>query len=156
MNTTPNPPRQSVEGEPLSIEHTGFSIEDKVDALIFTAATVKSALNRRTAIVTAAIAFPLMVGAGLLAAQVNGTRYNQRIAKQAYVQALVNNRDILQYRKDFAQTRDCPVEYFRDLLNVSRERGDLTAVLPPCEKVDVAAIDAQIAEVERKIALASR
>lgn len=153
---TPNQPEQSVEGHPLSIENTGISIEDKVDTLIITAATVKSALNRRTAIVTAAIAFPLLVGAALLAAQVSGTRDNQAIAKRAYVQALVNNRDFLQYRKDFAQTRDCPVEYFRDLLNVSRERGDLTAVLPPCEKVDVAAIDAQIAEVEKKIAEASK
>lgn len=155
MNT-PNLPEQSVEGHPLSIENTGFSIEDKVDTLIYTAATVKSALNRRTAIVTAAIAVPLVVAALLLWQQVHGTRDNQRIAKQAYVQALVNNRDFLQYRKDFAQTRDCPVEYFRDLLNTSRERGDLTAVLPPCEKVDITAIDAQIAEVERKIALASR
>lgn len=155
MNT-PNQPEQSVEGSPLSIENTGFSIEDKVDALIITAATVKSALNRRTAIVTAAIAFPLIIGALLLFQQVRGTNNNQKIAEQAYVQALVNNRDFLQYRKDFAQTRDCPVEYFRDLLNVSRERGDLTAVLPPCEKADLAVIDAQIAEVERKIAEASK
>ena len=131
-------------------------LESKVDALIVTAATVKSALNRRTAIVTAAIAFPLLVGALLLWMQVRGTNDNHAIAKQAYVQALVNNRDFLQYRKDFAQTRDCPVEYFRDLLNVSRERGDLTAVLPPCEQIDVGAIDAQIAEVDRKIAAASR
>lgn len=152
----PNLPEQSVEGSPLSIEKTGFSIEEKVDALIVTAATVKQALNRRTAIITAAIAFPLLVGAGLLWAQVRGTHSNQVIAKQAYVQALVNNRDFLQYRKDFAQTRDCPVEYFRDLLTVSRERGDLTAVLPPCEKADLSAIDAQIEAVNRKIAQASR
>jgi hypothetical protein len=132
------------------------NLESKVDALIITAATVKQALNRRTAIVTAAIAFPLVVGASLLWAQVQGTNDNHAIAKQAYVQALVNNRDFLQYRKDFAQTRDCPVEYFRDLLNVSRERGDLAAVLPPCERVDVSVIDAQIAEVDKKIALASR
>lgn len=153
---TPNQPEQSVEGHPLSIENTGISIEDKVDTLIITAATVKSALNRRTAVVTAAIAFPLVIGAMLLWLQVRGTNDNHKIARQAYVQALVNNRDFLQYRKDFAQTRDCPVEYFRDLLNVSRERGDLTAVLPPCEKVDIAAIDAQIAEVEKKIAEASK
>jgi hypothetical protein len=146
----------SVEKEHFSIENTGISNEEKLDSLIGIAANVRTALNKRTAIVTAAIAFPLLVGAILLFQQTVGTHESQRIAKQAYVQALVNNRDFLQYRKDFAQTRDCPVEYFRDLLNVSRDRGDLTAVLPPCEPADLGVIDAQIAAVEKKIIEASR
>lgn len=138
-------------------QHEG--LESKVDTLIVIAATVKQALNRRTAIVTAAIAFPLIVGAALLFMQVMGTRDNNRlvrnnqsIANQAYIQALVNNRDFLQYRKDFAQTRDCPVEYFRELVIATRTGEDITAVLPPCETIDTSAIDAQIAEVNRKIA----
>lgn len=162
MNT-PNQPKQSVEGEPLSIESTGFSIEEKVDALIQTAVDVKRALNRRTAIVIVAIVLPLITGAVLLGLSVSATsttkrvaNSNQRIAKQAYVQALVNNRDFLQYRKDFAQTRDCPVEYFRDLVTAVREDRDLLTVDPPCEALDVAVIDAKIAEVNRQIAAAEK
>lgn len=163
MNGIPNPrkPMQSVEGKPLSIESTGFSIDEKVDALIQTAVDVRHALNRRTAIIIIAIIIPLITGAVLLGLSVAATATtkrvadtNQRIAKQAYVQALVNNRDFLQYRKDFAQTRDCPVEYFRDLLTVSRERGDLTTVVPPCDTIDTTEIDAKIARVDQLIAAA--
>lgn len=159
MTDTPIPPEQPVKGTPLSIEQTGFSIEEKVDALIQTAIDVKRALNRRTAIVVVAIAVPLVVGAVLLGISVAATtttnrvaNANQVIAERAYRQALVNNRDFLQYRKDFAQTRDCPVEYFRDLVTATREDRDLLSVQPPCEQEDIAVIDAKIAEVEKLIA----
>lgn len=146
----------AVETNPFVIEASGVSIEEKVDHLIGTAAAVKIALDRRTFVVVIAIIVPLVVGAFLIWRQNTITDESRKVAKLAYVQSLVNNRDFLQYRHDFAQTRDCPVNYFRALLEVSRDRGDLSAVIPPCSPVNLPDIDARIAEVEKKIALAQK
>ncbi len=92
--------------------------------------------------------FNLVVAAGVagLAAR---SAASSRAAER---QSLVNSRDLLIYRRDFALSRDCPVEYFRQLLVALQVRADLTAVVPPCEPEDLDAIDEQLAEVEAQIA----
>ena len=147
---------QSVEASSFSTEDTGIDSNTKIDQLIATAAEVKAALNRRSIIIAFAIAIPvtlaLTIGAFLLWRINEGTQANQEIAENAYRQAITNNRDVLQYRRDFAQTRDCPVVYLKDLLRVSSERGDLNSVQPPCLPEDIAEIDRKISEVEARIA----
>ena len=156
--TTPNRPDDTfitVEVTPHSVEDTGEASGDKLDTLIAIAAQVKHELNRRTVAILALVGIPIFVAlaiGGFLLFKLNqSTDNNQKIAEQAYNQALVNNRDVLSYRRDFAETRDCAVLYLRELLEVSRLRGDLYAVQPPCEKADIEAIDRQLAAVEAKI-----
>jgi hypothetical protein len=142
----------SVEERNFSTEETGADSNTKIDALIDIAAEVKRALNRRTAIVAIAIVIPLVVGTFLLFYQVDATRDNHKIAQRAYIQALQNNYDNLISRRQFVLTRDCPVFYLRDLLAASVERRDIREVDPPCEPAEVADIDAQIIDAERKLA----
>lgn len=141
----------SVESAAFFTEETAVASSEKLDRLVEIAGEVKTALSRRSMLIMAAIVVPLVVGAVLLWGVYSDTRYSRKVAQLAYVQALINNRDSLQSRRDFAQTRDCPVEYFRELLRVNRERGNLDAIEPPCEKIDVSDIDAKIADVERTI-----
>ncbi len=150
------PGEDSVESHPFNIETSGVSIEEKVDGLIRTAVSVKKALNRRTVLIVWAVVIPLVVGVVMVWRQNNITNESRRVANLAYVQSLINSRDFLQYRRDFAQTRDCPIDYFKALLDASRAREDLAIVTPPCKPVDLPEIDAQIAAVEEKIALAQR
>ena len=155
------PPKNvSVETSPHTLESAGVSIEEKVDRIIETAVTVKTALDKKTRTVVEmsviVIAISLFIGMFLLWRQNVSTDKSQAIAKDAYIQALVNSRDFLQYRRDFAETRDCPVEYFRALLEASRDRRDLSVVAPPCTPIDLPEIDAKIAEVDRKIAVATK
>lgn len=82
----------------------------------------------------------------------NETARSAELASAGVRQALENNRDVLRYRRDFAETRDCPITYFRELVAVSRVQGDILAVQPPCDAEDIGAIDAQLAAVERRLA----
>lgn len=125
--------------------------ENKVDELIETAAAVKAALDRRSFWIGLGIILPLIVGAILLWQVNDSAMAAERIARDAYIQSLRNNRQNLLYQRDFAQTRDCPVEYFRDLLEVSRARGDLTTVEPPCEPVNIDGLNEEIEAVDRVI-----
>lgn len=134
-----------------SVESAPTITESKIDELIQTAANVKIALDSRTFWVWLGIVLPMIVGAILLW-QINDSAMNaERIAKRGYLQALDNNRQALVHQIHFAQTRDCPVEYFRDLLAVSRDRGDLSSVEPPCRPADIPTIEAQIAKIDRMI-----
>lgn len=151
-NGDDDPGIDSVEKTAFSIEGTGISNEEKLDRLINIAANVRYALNRRTAIITVAIAVPLIVGALLLYHSVVGTRENKVIARLAYVQALENSRDNIKARIESIKTRDCPVVYFRELVETSRSGGDITAVNPPCELGDVNALERQLTDVEGKLA----
>ena len=141
----------SVEEVPFSIEDGTISTESKVDLLIQTAIDVKKALNRRSMLFGLSIVTPLVVGAILLFNVYRTTQSSEKTAQRAFIQSIENNRTFLQYRRDFGQTRDCPVEYFKELLNVSRDRGDLTQVQPPCEPIDTAALDQQIAELDKRL-----
>lgn len=125
--------------------------EHKLNDLIRIAGEVRSALVRRSIWIALGLVAPLVIGAALMWQINNSARNAENIAREAYLQSLRNNRQNLQYQRDFAQTRDCPVEYFRELLIVSRERGDLTAVQPPCEAPEMVDYDKQIAEVNQII-----
>lgn len=146
----------AVESHPFNIEASGVSIEEKVDGLIHTAVSVKAALDRRTMLIVWAVIIPLVVGVVMVWRQNIITTDSRKVANLAYVQSLINSRDFLQYRRDFAQTRDCPINYFKALLDASRSNGDLTVIAPPCEPVDLPEIDAKIAALEEKIALAQK
>lgn len=136
------------------------SLEEKIDKIVTTAMSVKAALDKKTRtlieVTVVVIAAALVSVAFLLWRQNVVVSNNQAVAEQAYLQALVNNRDFLQYRRDFGQTRDCPIEYFRDLLTVLSNRGDLSAVVPPCSPIDINDIDAKIADLDRRIAALNR
>ncbi len=150
----------SKEQYPHSTENVGISSETKIDELIAIANKVQVALdNRRIAVFTTALAIgvaSLISGAVFMWVIYSGTEGNQQIAERAYRQALQNNKDGLVARRIFAETRDCPVAYFRELVTTSRAGGDITKVDPPCPPIDVAAIDELIAKVDAVLAATPR
>ena len=148
------PDKITVENTPFSVEDTGISSEGKLDQLIATALEVKHALVIRDTLLGlgAAVVAAVIVWGGI------NTHETQTIAKRAdttaqraYRQSLVNNRDVLQYRRDFAMTRDCPIIYLKDLLAAASAHANINDVQPPCQPEDIAAIDAKIADVDARI-----
>lgn len=127
---------------------------DRLDDLIKIAIRLQEIFIRRFWLVAGAIGIgmlALVIGAAMLFRQNSLVAENQKVAEQAYIQALMNNRDSLYARIHFSETRDCPIVYFRELLIIAQQRGDLTTVEPPCETDDVEAITRQINEVQARI-----
>lgn len=143
--------KDSLEAAPFSTEDKVIVTDTKVDQLIDIAAEVKRALTQRSIYIALAIIIPLMVGTILMFQVRTNTVENQRLVRSSYMQNLESERDFLEFKKVFAETRDCPVKYFQDLLRARQDNVDITTIDPPCKPIDIEAIDQAINRLDREI-----
>lgn len=126
------------------------SIDRKVEELLTISRRVKLVLDTKTI----AVICLLIVGAVLIFQARSRSNEARVDAHQALIQSVINERENLDGRLNFLQTRDCPVEYLQQLLVALQQQTNLTLVPSPCaaSTQEIDDVQGQINAVNKRLA----